>query len=116
MHEFFIVQNVIRTVEDLMVNHPKKKVVKAVLLIGRFSGVEPELLQTALDFFKQGSVLKDAEIVIEIEDLRMRCQKCQQEFSKEKWDLTCPFCGSFETEVLSGEEMLLKSLELVDED
>jgi hydrogenase nickel incorporation protein HypA/HybF len=54
--------------------------------------------------------------VIEIEDLRMRCQKCQQEFSKEKWDLTCPFCGSFETEVLSGEEMLLKSLELVDED
>ncbi|WP_028841254.1 hydrogenase maturation nickel metallochaperone HypA [Thermodesulfobacterium hveragerdense] len=116
MHEFFIVQNVIKTVEDLMVNHPKKKVAKAVLLIGRFSGVEPELLQTALDFFKQGSILKDAEIVIEIEDLRMKCQKCQREFSKEKWDLTCPFCGSFETEVLSGEEMLLKSLELVDED
>ncbi|RKX62668.1 MAG: hydrogenase maturation nickel metallochaperone HypA [Thermodesulfobacteriota bacterium] len=112
MHEFFIVQNILRTVEDLLKEYPGKKVTKAVFLIGKFSGVEPELLKTALDFFKKGSPLEDAEIVLELEDLKIKCLDCGKEAVKEKWDITCPFCGSFNTKVVSGEEMFLKTLEL----
>jgi len=53
MHEFFIVQNILRTVEDLLKEYPNKKVAKAVFLIGKFSGVEPKSLKTALEFFKK---------------------------------------------------------------
>ena len=67
MHEFFIVQNLLKTVEDYVAQYNAKKVSKLVLLIGKFSGVEPDLLQSALEFFKKGTVLEDAEIVIEIE-------------------------------------------------
>ena len=112
MHEFFIVQNILRTVEDLLKEYPGKKVTKAVFLIGKFSGVEPELLKTALDFFKKGSPLEDAEIVLELEDLKIKCLDCGKEAIKEKWDMICPFCGSFNTKVVSGEEMFLKTLEL----
>ena len=70
MHEFFIVQNLLKTVEDYVAQYNAKKVSKLVLLIGKFSGVEPDLLQSALEFFKKGTVLEDAEIVIEIEELK----------------------------------------------
>jgi len=112
MHEFFIVQNILRTVEDLLKEYPDKKVTKAIFLIGKFSGVEPELLKTALEFFKKESSLKEAEIVLELEDLKIKCLDCGKETIKEKWDTICPFCGSFNTKVVSGEEMILKTLEL----
>jgi len=115
MHEFFIVQNIIKTVEDLLQQYPGKKVAKAVLLIGKFSGVEPDFLKTALEFFKKGSPLEDAEIVIEIEEFKVKCLDCGKEFAKDKWDLSCPYCGSLNTKVISGEEILLKTVELIDQ-
>jgi hydrogenase nickel incorporation protein HypA/HybF len=114
MHEFFIVQNLLKTVEDYVAQYNAKKVSKLVLLIGKFSGVEPDLLQSALEFFKKGTVLEDAEIVIEIEEFKVKCLNCGKEFSKGKWDLSCPYCGSLNTQVISGEELILKSLELED--
>lgn len=114
MHEYFVVKSVLQVVEDIINKYPGKKIIKAVLLIGKFSGVEPELLKTALEFFKKGTPLEEAEIVIEIEDFKVRCKTCAREFSKDRWDLSCPYCESFNTEIVSGEELLLKSLELVD--
>uniref|UniRef100_A0A7V4JP28 Hydrogenase maturation factor HypA n=1 Tax=Thermodesulfobacterium geofontis TaxID=1295609 RepID=A0A7V4JP28_9BACT len=113
MHEYFIVQNILKTVEDILRDYPGKKVTKAVFLIGKFSGVEPDLLKTALDFFKKDSPLEEAEIIIELEDLRIKCLDCGKEVVKERWNLICPFCKSFNTQILSGEEMFLKTLELV---
>lgn len=114
MHEYFVVQNLIKIVEKIIHQYPGKKIIKAVLLIGRYSGVEPELLKRALEFFKKETPLEEAEIVIEIEDFRIRCKDCEREFTKEKWDLSCPFCYSFNTEIKSGERLLLKTLELID--
>jgi hydrogenase nickel incorporation protein HypA/HybF len=113
MHEYFIVQNILKTVEDVLRDYPGKKVTKAVLLIGKFSGVEPDLLKTALDFFKKDSPLEEAEIIIELEDLKIKCLDCGKETMKERWDIICPFCKSFNTQIISGEEMFLKTLELV---
>jgi len=113
MHEYFIVQNILKTIEDVLRDYPGKKVTKAVLLIGKFSGVEPDLLKTALDFFKKDSPLEEAEIIIELEDLKIKCLDCGKETVKERWDIICPFCKSFNTQIISGEEMFLKTLELV---
>lgn len=115
MHEFSIVQNIITIVENQLQKYPGKKVSKMVLLIGKFSGVEIELLKTALEFFKEFSPLKDAEIVIETENLKIKCIECGKESIKDRWDIRCPYCGSFNTEVIAGEEMYLKTLELIDE-
>jgi hydrogenase nickel incorporation protein HypA/HybF len=112
MHEYFIVQNILRTVEDFIRDYPGKRITKAVFLIGKFSGVEPDLLKTALDFFKKGSPLENAEIVFELEDLKIKCLDCGKEAIREKWNMTCPFCNSLHTEVIAGEEMFLKTLEL----
>ncbi len=112
MHEFFIVQNIIKTVEDILHKYPGKRVTKAVLLIGKFSGVEIDLLKNALEFFKTGSVLEEAEILIETQDLKIKCLDCGKECIKDKWDVTCPYCGSTNTQVIAGEEMFLKTLEL----
>jgi len=115
LHEFFIVQNIIRSVEECLAEYPGKRVEKVVLLIGKFSGVEIDLLKTALDFFKKGSVIENAEIVIETEDLKLKCNECGKEFVKDKWDMMCPYCGSLNTTVIAGQDMLLKTLELVED-
>lgn len=113
MHEFFVVQNIIRTVEKIIENYPNKKITKAVFLIGKFSGIEVELLKNALDFFKKETPLEEAEIVFEIEDLKIKCLNCGAETIKDKWNLICSSCGSANTEVIAGEELILKTLELV---
>lgn len=113
MHEYFIVQNIIKTIEEIIKDYPGKKIVKAIFLIGKFSGIEIDILKNALEFFKKETPLEKAEIVFELEDLKIKCLNCGAENIKEKWNLMCPNCGSMNTEVISGEELILKTLELV---
>jgi len=44
--------------------------------------------------------------------LKIKCLDCGKETIKEKWDITCPFCGFFNTKVVLEEEMILKTLKL----
>ncbi len=116
MHEFFVVQNILKSVEEILKDYPGKRVDRMVLLIGKFSGIEVELLKEALSFFKKGTPLEKAEIVFEMEELKIRCRDCGKESIKEKLEMICPFCGGLNTEIISGDKMLLKRLELIDEE
>ncbi len=112
MHEFSIVQSLLGIIESEARKNNAKKVTKVVLSIGVLSGVEPHLLRMAYETFKEGTLAEDSELVIEVEPLRVRCRDCGREGKKEELNLQCPHCGSLNTEVTGGEEMLLKSLEL----
>jgi len=112
MHEFSIVQSLLGIIEGEVRKNNAKKVTKVVLSIGVLSGVEPHLLKVAFETFKEGTPAEDSELIIEIEPLKLKCKECGEESVKEELNLQCPRCGSLNTQVTGGEEMLLKSLEL----
>jgi len=112
MHEFSIVSSMMMLIEDYARKYNAKAVSKVVVGVGRLSGVEPDLLKIAFDTFKEKTICENAELVIEIEDLTIKCRDCGKETEMgEKLSRKCPHCGSLNTEIVRGQDMYLKSLE-----
>ncbi len=112
MHEFSIVQSLLTLIEQTAQENNAKKVTKVVVQIGVLSGVEPHLLELAFNTFKEGTIAEEAELVMEIEKLRIKCRDCGAKSEKEELNMLCPSCGSLNTQIVAGEDMYLKSLEL----
>ncbi|NPB06156.1 MAG: hydrogenase maturation nickel metallochaperone HypA [Aquificae bacterium] len=116
MHEFSIVQSLLALIEQEAAKHGANKVSKVVLAVGPLSGVEVHLLKQAFEAFKEGTVAAEAELEVEQTKLRVFCRSCGREYEKEELNLLCPACGTNETELRGGDELLLKSLELLTEE
>lgn len=112
MHEYSIVQSLIDSCEEHARASSAKKVTKVVVKIGTLSGVEPHLLREAYEMFRLGTICHEAELVLNIQKVKVRCNVCGAEEELEKNEFICLKCGSYDIKVLDGEEMYLMSLEL----
>ena len=78
-------------------------------------GVEPDLLRQAFPIATAGSVADGAELRIEHLPIQVRCLECGAETEAQANRLLCGVCGDYRTRLLSGDEMLLASVELTRE-
>ena len=112
MHEYSIVQALLNQCEDYAMQNRAKKISKVITKIGVLSGVEPDLLQIAFDTFKDGTICQDAEFIMNIQPLVIKCKECGYEGQKSEVTVVCNKCGSLNTDVIDGEDMYLMSLEM----
>lgn len=112
MHEYSIVQSLINSCEEHVEANDANKVTKLVVKIGVMSGVEPDLLQTAFDTFKEATVCHTAQFIINIQKIKILCNDCKAECELEKNEFLCPSCESSNIKILDGEDMFLMQLEL----
>lgn len=112
MHELAVCQGLMTQVEQVAARERAQRVVSITLQIGPLSGVEAALLRDAFPIASAGSVAEGAELVIESMPIRVLCSSCGKETEAKINRLICGACGDYRTRVVSGEEMLLKSLEL----
>ncbi len=116
MHELSVCQALLGQVEEVAAQHRAHGVTKIVLRIGPLAGVEARLLQDAFPIARAGSVADSAELVIEELPLRVRCDSCGAETDAAPNRLLCGACGDWHTRLISGDELLLASVELVMEE
>lgn len=111
MHEVSIAQAIVRSVCDALAENGRSRARKIEVQIGRFTAVVPEVLHFSFQWVAQGTPCENA--VLEMEDipLRFRCEDCQSEFALEEVNLICPNCLSRRLRLLSGRELLIKSVE-----
>ncbi|MCK9490639.1 MAG: hydrogenase maturation nickel metallochaperone HypA [Sulfurimonas sp.] len=112
MHEYSIVQSLLDSCDENAAKNQATKVTKVVIKIGVMSGVEPELLRTAFDTFKEKTICEKAEFIINIQPVIIKCNGCQEESTIEGNEYHCPKCKSVDLSVLDGEDMYLMQLEL----
>lgn len=112
MHELAVCQGLMRQVEQIAQREHAERVTRILLSIGPLSGVEPQLLADAFPIAAAGSVAAAAELVIEQLPVRVRCLSCGAESTATANRLLCGACGDYRTQLLSGDELLLSSLEL----
>ena len=112
MHEYSIVQALLEQCENHAKANNASKVLKVVTKIGKLSGVEPHLLETAFNTFKEKTVCDEAEFVMNIQNLRLYCNVCQKESEQSEIRYLCAHCQSTDVSVLDGEEMYLMTLEM----
>lgn len=112
MHEYSIVQSLLESCEEHARQNESTNVTKVIVKIGVLSGVEPDLLQTAFDTFKEKTVCENAEFIINRQKVVIACLSCDEESTLEKNEFACPKCNSTQVKVIDGEDMYLMSLEM----
>lgn len=112
MHEYSIVQSLLESCEEHARQNESENVTKVIVKIGVLSGVEPDLLQTAFDTFKEKTVCENAEFIIKHQKVVIACLSCDEESTLEKNEFACPKCNSTQVKVIDGEDMYLMSLEM----
>ncbi len=111
MHELSICQALITQVEQIAKAHHAANVINIRVLIGPLSGVEIPLLARAYPLVAAGSIAEQAKLELEPMPIRLRCNNCLTETEASPSHLLCGECGSLHTELISGDEMLLASIE-----
>ena len=112
MHEYSIVQSLLNSCEENAQQNDATKVTRVVVKIGVMSGVEPDLLQTAFDTFKEQTMCETAEFIINVQPVLIKCLDCGEESTLKQHEYACLKCESVNIEILDGEEMYLMQLEL----
>jgi hydrogenase nickel incorporation protein HypA/HybF len=112
MHELSVCLSLLDQVQRIADEHRATRVERILLRIGPLSGVEAALLQNAYPLAAAGTIAEDAALEIEPAPVRVRCADCTAETDAAANRLLCACCGSHRTHLISGDEMLLASLEL----
>ena len=112
MHELAICQSLMNQVESLALEHRAQRVTEIVVAIGPLSGVEARLLKNAYPLASAGTVAQQAELIIENLPIRVQCSICNSESDALPNKLVCNKCGDWRTTLVSGDELLLMSVEL----
>lgn len=112
MHELAICQSLMEQVESIAEERDAHSVTSITIGMGPLSGVEVQLLKNAYPIASAGTVAEDAELVIEHLPIKVRCTQCGSESDALPNKLTCKQCGDWRTTLISGDEMMLMSVEL----
>jgi len=112
MHELAVCQSMLGQIEMVAIENHATRVHRVKIQVGPLSGVEPQLLQQAFPIAVAGSIADQAVLEIELLPIRIECQRCGAESEATANKLVCGNCGHWQTRLLSGDEMLLTSVEL----
>ncbi len=109
MHELGITHNIVA----IAVEHSRGARVKRVCLeIGKLTAILPDSIRFCFDICCEGTLLAGAKLeIIEIPGLA-RCRHCQTEIPLEIPYSICPACDRSDLEILQGEELKIKELEI----
>jgi len=113
VHELSLCEDLMQQVLAIADEHAAVRVASITLRLGPLSGVEPELLKNAFTISRAGTVAEEAELVMESQPVRVRCRQCGAESDATANNLLCRACGAYETLLLSGDELILARVELL---
>ena len=111
MHELSICQALMQQVNTIARERNASKVISISLGIGPLAGVEAELLRHAFPIASADSIAAGAQLIIEASPIIVPCDQCQRD-SEARINLVCQYCQDWQTTLVSGDELLLNSLEL----
>lgn len=112
VHELAVCQGMLRQVEEIAARERARIVTLIRVSIGPLSGVEPRLLAQAFPIASAGTVAAEAALELESLPVRVCCEQCGAETDAAPNRLLCGSCGDYHTRLLSGDELLLTSVEL----
>jgi hydrogenase nickel incorporation protein HypA/HybF len=109
LHELSIAESVIR-IASRQANG--RRVTKVQMRVGHLRQVVPSALTFGFGLLAEGTSVEGAELEVEQVPAEGRCRGCGVESRLDGFPLQCEGCGSFDLDILQGEELMVDSLEL----
>lgn len=114
MHELGIVVKVLEQVDEVAEANRAEKILKVTMEVGEVSSVVPDLFKDAFDWAKKKTrFAKEAELEMILIEGRTYCQNCGETYKTTAHGKKCPHCGSFDTYLLTGDQVIIKDLSAV---
>lgn len=108
MHELALTDGIVQLVRERLGD---ERVARVRLEVGRLMAVVPEAMRFCFDVCSRGTSLDGATLEIDEVAARIRCARCGEETQLEDAIALCP-CGSAEVEVIAGNELRIKEVEV----
>ena len=102
MHEMGIVIHLAKTLDDFAKENHVTKIGSVTLSVGEVSGIVTDLFTDAWRYF--------SELHMEIIPAVTYCDGCQKTYGTVAHGRTCPYCGSGETWLVKGNEVIIKEI------
>lgn len=112
MHELGIAQSIVEIAEKNARAQGARRVLEVTVVIGTLSGVMAEALEFCFDACCRGTLLDGSRLTIEQVPARARCCACSKEYALQNFFDNCPSCDSAASDMLSGEELRIKEMEI----
>ena len=109
MHELSITRNVVAIVAE---HAAGKRVTRVRLEIGSLSAVMPDAIRFCFDICASDTALAGARLEIDEIPGRGRCGACKSEVAMGVPAGRCPDCGAAGLEVIAGQELNIKEMEV----
>lgn len=113
MHELSIAASI---VEIAAAHAEGRRVVVVHVRIGHLRQVVPSALAFSFELVAEGTVVEGAKLEIESVPVEGLCRGCGAHNRLPAFPLRCGSCGSFDLELVAGEELLVESLELEEQE
>ncbi len=112
MHEMSLAESALQIIKDAAHTQGFKRVKKVWLEIGQLSCVEKEAMRFCFDTVVKDSIADGAQLEIIETAGQGRCTHCGSETRIATLYEACPQCGSYGMQVIAGDAMRVKELEV----
>jgi hydrogenase nickel incorporation protein HypA/HybF len=111
VHEMRLVGNIVALLEKEVAGPEVGNVKTVYLRVGALREVVPEIMNACFRQTPKNAKLDGAAIDIEVIPVVVRCSGCGEERSVDNGVYRCPGCAGAGTEMISGNEFILKGIE-----
>ena len=112
MHELGIVVHISKTLKNLAQENSLVDIHRVTLQIGKVSGIVPEYLLDCWQYYKKKEpLLENSQLEYEWIEAKTICKDCQKSYDTIQYGKECPYCHSYNTVLLQGNECLIKEIE-----
>ncbi len=115
MHEYTIGKSIMDTLINLKKQYPNKRITKVTIIAGKLRQILPQALFFYLDILKKDTEFSKIEFIYKEKPVKIKCNKCNKISKINELEFLCPLCGNYDIKVISGNELLIESIE-VEED
>jgi hydrogenase nickel incorporation protein HypA/HybF len=91
------------------------QVVSIQLQVGELRDFTEEWMQRYFDYLSRGTIAEGGKISIKRIPVTVKCIECAHSFNADirQDNILCPDCGSTKNELVSGDEFLIESIEVI---
>lgn len=111
MHELGIVRHVVNQVEKAAEDNNVGRVIKLTLEVGEVSSVVPDYFRDCFEWYKKKTkYMRDTQLELIILEGISYCTQCKKTYKTVEHGRNCPYCGSGETYLVTGNQMTIKDM------
>jgi hydrogenase nickel incorporation protein HypA/HybF len=110
-----ITQGILAASFDAAKDMGASRITEIRISVGEMTEVVDFALEFAFEALTPGTMAEGATLEITHVPARSRCLQCGIEYEHDRFQMVCPYCGSFGVELLQGRELRIDSIEADEE-